>query len=234
MIKAVFFDMYNTLICYSPPREECQANALKKYGVILKPEQLTIPIITADEYFYGENAKLPFAKRSDKEKGNLWAEYETILLKEAGINPSKELIDSMLVEMNNFKYEMALYDDVMPTLTSVKNMGLITGLVSNVDKDITSMLERLKLKPLLEVVVTSQEVGCTKPHPEIFRAAIRKAGIKPEDAVYIGDQYKIDVLGAINAGMSGILLDRSDYYKNDGITEPRIRSLNQLIELLSK
>lgn len=234
MIKAVFFDMYNTLICYDPPREKTQANALKKYGYDLKPETLTVPIVAADEYFYEENAKIALAKRSDEEKRNLWAQYEVILLNEAGITPTKELIGSMLMEMKNFKYEMALYNDVIPTLTAIRNKGLITGLVSNVDKDITSMLERLQIESLLEVVVTSQEVGFTKPHPEIFEAAVRKAGIKAVDAVFIGDQYKIDVLGAINVGMSGILLDRTDYYKNDGIKEPRIRNLNQLIELLAK
>jgi HAD superfamily hydrolase (TIGR01549 family) len=134
--------------------------------------------------------------------------------------------------MKNFKYEMVIYEDVIPALTAVKNRGLITGLVSNADKDITAILERLQLDTLLEVIVTSQEVGFTKPHREIFEAAILKAGIKAEEALFIGDQYKIDVLGAINAGMSAVLLDRSDYYKNDGIKEPMITRLDQLIELI--
>jgi putative hydrolase of the HAD superfamily len=134
--------------------------------------------------------------------------------------------------MKNFKYEMVIYEDVIPALTAVKNRRLITGLLSNPDKDITAILERLQLDTLLEVIVTSQEVGFTKPHREIFEAAILNAGIKAEEALFIGDQYKIDVLGAINAGMSAVLLDRSDYYKNDGIKEPRITRLDQLIELI--
>jgi putative hydrolase of the HAD superfamily len=234
MIKAVFFDMYNTLICYDPPREETQSKALKKFGVELKPQQLTVPIIAADEYFYEENARLALARRTDEEKKNLWAQYEVVLLKEAGITPTKELIGAMLVEMSNFKYEMVMYDDVIPALTGIKNRGLITGLVSNVDKDIKAMLERLQLNALLDVIVTSLEVGVTKPHREIFEAAVTKAGIKAEEAIFVGDQYKIDVLGAINAGMSGILLDRADYYKNDGIIQPRVSNLGQVLELISK
>ena len=232
MIKAVFFDMYNTLVCYDPPREENQADALNKFGFDFKPEQLTTPIIAADEYFYEENAKLALAKRTDKDKKNLWAQYEAVFLKEAGIMPNAELITALLLEMKNFKYEMMLYDDVIPALTEIKNRGLITGLVSNADRDITAMLQRLKLDTLLEVIVTSQEVGFTKPHREIFEAAVTKAAIKADEALFIGDQYKIDVLGAINAGMTGVLLDRSDYYKNDGIKEPRITNLGQLIELI--
>ncbi len=234
MIKAVFFDMYNTLICYNPPREESQAKALQKYGFELEPAVLSLPIIAADEYFYEENARLPLAKRTDEEKVKLWSQYEMIFLKEAGITPTKELISSMLEEMQNFKYDMVLYDDVLPALKAIKDMGLTIGLISNVDKDITEMLEKLKLNSLLEVIVTSQEIGFTKPHPEIFEAAIKKAGINADEAIYVGDQYKIDVLGANDVGMSGILLDRMDYYKNDGIKEPRIFDLNQLVGLLSE
>ncbi|MFA5629042.1 MAG: HAD family hydrolase [Dehalococcoidales bacterium] len=231
-MKAIFFDMYNTLICYNPSREESQAKSLAKFGFDIKPEQLSIPVIAADEYFYDENAKLAMAKRNEEEKRNLWAQYETILLKEAGITPTKELIVNMLNEMKNFKYEMELYDDVIPTLTKIKDKGLITGLVSNVDVDITSMLEKLELAPLLEIIVTSQEVGVTKPHPKIFEAAVIKAGVDADRTMFIGDQYKIDVQGAMGVGMQGVLLDRADYYKNDDIKEPRINSLNQILDLL--
>ena len=232
MIKAVFFDMYNTLLCYNPPREESQAQALKKLGLDLLPEQLSAPIVAADEYFYEENAKLALAKRTDEEKMKLWSQYEVVLLKEAGVTPTKELITGMLMEMKNFKYEMVLYDDVIAALDEIRSRDLITGLISNVDKDITEMLERLQLDTLLDVIVTSQEVGVTKPHRKIFEAAVTKSGVKPEEILYIGDQYKVDVQGCINVGMVGILLDRAGYYENDGISEPRITNLGQLIELI--
>ena len=232
MIKAVFFDMYNTLICYNPPREESQAIALKKFGLDFLPEQLSAPIVAADEYFYEENAKLALAKRTDEEKMKLWSQYEIVLLKEAGVTPTKELITGMLMEMKNFKYEMVLYDDVIAALNEIRSRDLLTGLISNVDKDITEMLGRLQLDTLLDVIVTSQEVGVTKPHRQIFEAAVTKSGFKSEEILYIGDQYKIDVLGSINAGLSGVLLDRAGYYENDGISEPRITNLGQLIALI--
>jgi putative hydrolase of the HAD superfamily len=232
MIKEVFFDMYNTLICYNPPREESQAVALKKFGLNFLPKQLSIPIIAADEYFYEENAKLALAKRTDEEKRNLWAQYEIVLLKEAGITPTMEIITGMLMEMKNFKYDMVLYDDVLPTLNEIKRRDLITGLISNVDRDIKDMLESLNLSTLLDFIVTSQEVGVTKPHRQIFDAAVTKSGFHPEEILYIGDQYKIDVLGSKNAGLSAVLLDRSGYYKSDGINEPRITNLGQLIAMI--
>jgi len=83
------------------------------------------------------------------------------------------------------------------------------------------------------VVVTSQDVGFNKPQPEIFREALRQAGVQAAEAIYVGDQYQIDVIGAKKAGMEGVLLDRGGYFAeiNDC---PRIQSLTQLVEHLSR
>jgi putative hydrolase of the HAD superfamily len=50
-------------------------------------------------------------------------------------------------------------------------------------------------------------VGVEKPDPRIFRMALERMGIEPEDAVYVGDVYEIDVVGARAAGMRAYLID---------------------------
>ncbi len=57
MIKAVFFDLYNTLVGYDPPREEIQARILKDFGIEVSPEALLRPIMTADDFIYQEHAR---------------------------------------------------------------------------------------------------------------------------------------------------------------------------------
>jgi HAD superfamily hydrolase (TIGR01549 family) len=105
------------------------------------------------------------------------------------------------------------------------------GLISNVDRDITSLYQELGLSAWLQVVVTSQEVGFNKPRPEIFQAALKQAGVKPSEAIYVGDQYQYDIVGAKGVSMQGILLDRNGFFED--ITDcPRIRSLTQLTEYL--
>ena len=100
------------------------------------------------------------------------------------------------------------------------------------DRDITPLYQQLGLPNWLQLIVTSQEVGFTKPHPKIFQAAIKRAGVKPSEAIYVGDQYQYDIVGANEAGMRGILLDRSDLFEE--ITDsPRIRSLSQVAEYLN-
>lgn len=231
MIKAVFFDLYQTLVCYQPPREEVQSKVLKELGIEAAPEALLYPIVIADEFIYQEHARLPFRKRNDEEKKALWGQYQEIVLKEAGIEPNKELIRGILGRMQQVKFEMALFDDVLPNLSQLKNKGLVLGLISNVDNDIAPVLSKLELKPLLQVVVTSADAGYNKPKPEIFQEAARRAGVRTQEAIYIGDQYQIDVIGANQAGMKGILLDRGGYFK-EVIKEPKIKSLYQLAEHL--
>ncbi len=231
MIKAVFFDLYQTLIRYEPPREEVQAKVLNDFGIEAAPESLRRPLSIADEFIYQEHARLPIGKRTDEEKRALYAQYQGIVLKEAGIESSQELIGGILSKMQKFKFALVLFDDVLPALSELKSKGLILGLISNVDHDIAPLCQKLGLSPLLQIVVTSQDTGFNKPHPEIFKEAVRQAGVQAQEAMYVGDQYQIDVIGANGVGMQGVLLDRNSYF--EGATENlKIRNLHQLVEHL--
>jgi putative hydrolase of the HAD superfamily len=56
-------------------------------------------------------------------------------------------------------------------------------------------------------VIDSGVVGSAKPHPAIFRAALRRAGVGPAEAVHVGDMVSTDVVGAAAAGIVPIHLD---------------------------
>jgi putative hydrolase of the HAD superfamily len=232
MIKAVFFDLYHTLICYDPPQEEALSKVLSELGIEATPESLRRPIVAADEFIYQEHSRQPISKRSDEEKRALFAQYQAMLLKEAGIEPTSELIGSILSKMHQIKFNRVLFDDVLPALTELKKKGLILGLISNVDSNIAPLLDKLGLSQLLQVVVTSQDTGYFKPHPEIFKEAASQASVQVSEAMYIGDQYQIDVLGAKKAGMQGVLLDRNSYFE-EVTKELKIKNLYQLVEYLS-
>ena len=231
MIKAVFFDLYHTLVRYEPPREELQSKALKEFGIDVKPADLRWPLVAADEFIYGELARTPLSKRAEKDKFALWTQYQRVLLKEAGIEATEELVSGLLGKMMQAKMKLVLFDDIVPVLTDLKKRGLILGLISNIDHDMSSTLNELGLPALLQVIVTSQEAGTTKPGPEIFQEALRRAEVQAAEAVYVGDQYQVDIVGAWNVGMKAILLDRGDFFANINNC-PRIQSLAQIIEHL--
>ena len=231
MIKAVFFDLYQTLVRYDPPREELEAKALKDFGIDVSPAALARPMVVADEFIYNEIARLPLSGRSTEEKMALYAEYQGILLREAGIEYDQTIIPSLLGAMMQSRMDLILFDDVMPLLNDLKGRGLILGLISNIEQDMTETLTKLELPSWLGIIVTSLDTGAGKPRPEIFQEALRRASVQPPEALYIGDQYQVDVVGARGVGMKGILIDRNDYYGDD-IDCPKISSLSQVVDYL--
>ena len=203
MIKAVFFDLYNTLVGYDPPREEIQAKILKELGIEVSLEALLRPIMTADEFIYQEHARFPLSKRSKEETGALYAQYHGIILREAGLEASPELIAGILKKWMQYKLKMVLFDDVIPALTHLRELGLILGLISNVDHDITPLCQELGLSARLQVVVTSQEVGFNKPQPEIFREALKQAGVKPPEEFMSETSIRLMSWGLMGPGCGG-------------------------------
>ena len=121
---------------------------------------------------------------------------------------------------------LELYPDVLPTLEALRSQGYSLGLVSNAPPDTMKVVEKLGLTKYFPVVLVSGVVGVSKPNPEIFRMALARAGARPESAVHVGDVYEADVVGARNAGIKGILLDRIGAHPQPDC--PRIKSLSEI------
>lgn len=212
MIKAVFFDLYHTLISYDPPREESLSASLGRRGIVRSPQQLRRPLIAADEYFYEQGSRKGMSQRNHEETMALWANYQAVLLTEAGLQPEPALIQGILSDMQKIKYEMVLFDDVLPAFTGLVERGLLLGLISNIDKDVIPILDKVGITAWLQVKMTSAEAGVTKPHPAIFQRAVAQAGLANHEVLYVGDQYQVDVLDARQAGLKALLIDRGGYF----------------------
>ena len=126
---------------------------------------------------------------------------------------------------------LALYPDVEPTLARLLGDGYLLGLISNAPADTRRAVEAVGLSRYLGPVVISGVVGYSKPHPEIFRIALREAGVTAVEAVHVGDVYEADVVGARNAGMEGILIDRDG--SQAGMDCPRVESLSEIYRYIS-
>lgn len=229
MIKAVFFDWFNTLAHYHPPREELEQQALKELGFSVPLQTVSQGLYLADKNFYEENARLPLRQRSREEAMRVYLEFQQIILKEAGITPTDELVMHLTARMRqlNASMKFVLYDDVLPTLKAVKEKKLATGLLSNLQRGIEEMCKELGIMEYIDFSVTSGEVGEDKPKPPIFLRALELAKVKPSEAIHIGDQYRNDVVGARGVGITAILLDRNDLYPE--ISDcPRIKNLGEV------
>ncbi len=231
MIKAVFFDFYNTLASYSPPREEIYLNSARELGIGIEAKALFSSLSMADIYYRNENLRSPIDKKSPEEQIKFYIEYVNRIIGGAGAKISREQAIKILAQIKKVKWEFIAYNDALPALDTLKKRGLIIGLISNVAQDMESTFTRLGLQPYLNFKVTSAEVGYDKPRPEIFQAALKKAEVKPKEALYIGDQYQIDIVGARGVGIKAILIDRNEYFSD--ITDcPRIHSLTEITDYI--
>jgi putative hydrolase of the HAD superfamily len=102
-------------------------------------------------------------------------------------------------------------------------------------------LDRFGIRSAFETVVVSAEVGWCKPHRIIFDHTFEKMGIRPADALFVGDQLFVDVYGAVNCGMhvAWIQTERQDW-SIAGSDRPAcnptytVRSISEIVELLEK
>jgi putative hydrolase of the HAD superfamily len=118
------------------------------------------------------------------------------------------------------------------TLDELKRRGYRLGVVSNADGRVETFLEDAGLRSHFELVIDSGTVGVEKPDPRIFRMALERMGIEPHEAVYVGDIYEIDVVGARAAGMRAILVDPLDRLGH--LDCDRISALHELPERLAE
>ncbi len=97
-------------------------------------------------------------------------------------------------------------------LARAKAAGLVVGVISNSNGTVGGTLEATGLAARIDFVLDSSVVGVEKPDPRIFRLGVERAGVAAAEAVYVGDLYAVDVLGARAAGLGGILIDPRGYW----------------------
>lgn len=100
-----------------------------------------------------------------------------------------------------------LFDDVRPCFAALE--GLPLGLVTNGDGAVQRRkIEALGIADLFQTIVISGEIGFAKPDAQIFTLACKQLGAAPEEAFFIGDDWRFDAEAARAAGLRGIWLDR--------------------------
>ncbi|MEE1756989.1 HAD family hydrolase [Streptomyces sp. SP18CS02] len=129
-------------------------------------------------------------------------------------------------------YETAwkLFPDTVPALdvlaADYRHAVLSNASVRNQERK----LRVLGVRDRFETVLCAAELGVSKPAAEAFHAACRAMALRPEEVAYVGDQPDIDARGAVEAGLTGIWLDRLGLGGRPELT--RITGLDQLPGLL--
>ena len=120
--------------------------------------------------------------------------------------------------------------DVPATLALLQQAGFVLGVVSNRSKPYLEQLEALGLKDFFQLALAGGEVNAYKPGPEVFQHALQRLEVRPEETVYVGDNYYADVLGAQGAGLRPVLVDPEGIFPEARC--PVIRTLGELPAVL--
>ncbi|MGH3756228.1 HAD family hydrolase [Actinophytocola sp.] len=103
-----------------------------------------------------------------------------------------------------------LYDDTLPCLDWLHAAGVKLAAVTNASgSHQRGKLERLGIDRFFDTVVIAGELGVAKPDPVIFHTACARLGVPVEAALHVGDLLEADAIGARDAGLHGVWLDRS-------------------------
>ena len=98
--------------------------------------------------------------------------------------------------------EAVLRPDCLETLATLRRSSIHVQIVSNIDDEqFEPMLERLDLFRVIDAWTSSEQADSCKPDPAIYRLAVTKAGVVPEQALFVGDSIRHDVEGPAVLGM---------------------------------
>jgi putative hydrolase of the HAD superfamily len=222
--RAVFFDAGNTLlqINYAAIVEQ-----LGLQGIRRAPAD-----VAQAEYRARVRLDPHLAPGASTENQSVAGYYFWYVLEELGIT-DPEISRAIAEWRKSYNLPVGLWNQADPEaleiLRRLRSEGVRTGVVSNSNGSVKQILEELELARHLDFILDSAVVGVEKPDPRIFRLALEAARVKAEDAVYIGDLYSVDVLGARGAGLEAILLDPGGVWGDRDC--PKAKSLSEAVEL---
>jgi HAD superfamily hydrolase (TIGR01549 family) len=214
-LRAIFFDVGNTLLfpdraCILAPLDPAGiASSLKCWHEI---ERAT------------KNNFDDLIERGGLVDQGFWFLFYSRLLQTLGVRD--DALRDSLVESTRIS---ANWRQIRPgTREVLKRIGkdYPLGVISNADGSIASVLERCGIADCFHSITDSGRVGCEKPNPAIFQAALASIGADARHSLYVGDVYSVDYLGAVRAGMQAVLFDVSGAYRDRNL--PRVESLEQL------
>jgi putative hydrolase of the HAD superfamily len=109
-----------------------------------------------------------------------------------------------------FREAWRLHDDALPLLDDLRDAEMPVGALSNSSRDMSvDKLARLGLTDRLPLLVSPDDLGFGKPDRRVFTLGCERLGSDPSRTAYVGDELDVDALGAADAGLVGVWLDRS-------------------------
>jgi 2-haloalkanoic acid dehalogenase type II len=223
-IKAVFFDVGNTLVKYDYGLpEEVFQRVIFSLGISRSLDDMKKAFRKAEKE--AEDTNLPSSSGKIKCE-DFWYQWDSLVLKHLRVEENEELPKIIHSKWMDF-VDCTLYPEVREVLLELKRRGLKVGLISNgYEEEIDLVLEKASLeRATFDIVVGVDTIRKVKPNPDIFKYAVSKLDVKPEETIFVGDNVEADYKGAENAGIHALLINRAEKHQSSLRT---IRNLKEI------
>ena len=231
----LLFDLGYTLVYFEPAQEIIVQEALRAVGAERSVDEIAAAAEVVWGDYYRDAATVAFPATEEYDRGTQVA-LARGLLSELGLSVDEERRQAYTDSIEARRGQpgaIRAYAEVGEVLTALQQRGYRLGIVSNWSWNLREQVARVGLDGLFELIWASAYAGCNKPHPDIFFQALALMGppeVSPNRVLYVGDSYERDVVGARNAGLDVVLLDRNSTAGDPGY--PVIGDLQGLLGLL--
>ncbi len=188
--RAVLFDFGGTLDADGEAWKERVARLLGEEGLAVVPERFDPVFYAADDALVGAvPATLPFA--------------DTVHRLIDGIARGLVLADRTMPDRVATRFLEQSLTAVRANAPLLEALGrrYRLGIVSNFYGNLETVCDDCGIRSLFGTIVDSARVGCSKPDPRIFQAALEALRVRPAEAVFVGDSVPRDMLAARALGM---------------------------------
>ncbi len=203
MIKAVIFDLDNTLYDY----DACNATAEKRLFEVMDLDldvsrQRCVELLKCAK----EDIKRKLGDGVAASHNRLL--YMQNICEQEGKNPFLYAMKFYNVYWDTMLENMKLFNYVEPLIGELKKREIKIGILT----DLTSHIQYRKIVSLglsekIDYFVTSEEAGAEKPSEKMFLLMLEKMQLDSSQVLMIGDSYKKDIIGAEHVGMKALHYD---------------------------
>ncbi|HEY8188895.1 MAG TPA: HAD family hydrolase, partial [Pyrinomonadaceae bacterium] len=198
-VHAVFFDFGETLVVLSPTKEELFVRAAQSCGLKLSVDMVRRGYQTVD--FHNK-----YSSVHTKDRESFYHHYNQQLCEALGISSHFAQLAPALATHFKLNKRWKLIEDVPDVLQRLSGHGLPLALVANWGSDLESLTEELGIRQYFAAIIPSQVAGVEKPDPAIFHLALDRLSLSAstQTVLYVGNEYRADVMGARAAGLTPV------------------------------